>query len=510
MYNLGIIMTTLIKNVQIIDGTGISPFKGDVLVRDETIVAVGNFPNYKADTVISGNDAYLCPGFIDVNASSDRYLTLFSSPLHTNFITQGVTSILIGQCGFSLAPSLYGPLRHFTDWAPTSTINSNWSTVEELLDSFEKSFSFGVNVGTLVGHKVIREDLLKDPRVWRPLTINELRIFRSILSDALAQGAFGFSTGLGYYPYQQTTYHELRALVEVVARSKGLYATHVRNEKADLFLSIQEAVKLAQDVSVRVLINHLRPFIGFESEFEKSLALIGDKAKETDIHFSTNPFSYSVVPLDSFLLHDMHSWERYKILESLQDPAVVRLMIKSMPKINAREAIIVHAPGIEFVNGMSLYDFAQNRQITIPQAIIALLQATKTRGFLFYENLNQDLIDKTILSDRALIASNSPSIDASAKFYPERAKHTFSLFLDKASRSSLSIEAAIARLTGIPARVIGLTKRGYIQSGAYADMVLLSKDFIPLRVWVNGKGVLEEGVAVARPQTPYGRVLRKI
>ena len=502
-------MTTLIKNVQVIDGTGIPPFKGDVLIRDEVIIAVGSFPNYRADTIVQGNDAYLCPGFIDINASSDRYLTLFSAPLHTNFITQGVTTILIGQCGFSLAPSLYGPLRHFTDWAPTSTINSNWRTVQELLDSFSHSFSFGVNVGTLVGHKVIREDLLKDPRVWRALTINELRIFRSILSDTFAQGAFGFSTGLGYYPYQQTTYHELRALVEVVARSKGLYATHVRDEKAELFSSVQEAVRLAQDVSARVLINHLRPFVGFESEFEKSLALIGDKAKQTDIHFSTNPFSYSVVPLDSFLLHDMRAWDRHKILESLQDPALVRLLIKSMPKIDAHHAIIVHAPGIDFVNGMSLYDFAQNRQLTIPKAIIALLQATHTRGFLFYENLNQSYIDKALLSDRALIASNSPSIDTSVKFSPDRAKQTFSLFLEKASHASLSLESAIARLTGIPARVIGLSKRGHIQSGAFADMVLLSRDFTPLQVWVNGKKVLEDGVVVARPQIAYGHILRK-
>lgn len=495
--------------MQVVDGTGIPPFKGDVLIRDEVIIAVGSFPNYRADTVVYGNDAYLCPGFIDVNASSDRYLTLFSSPLHTNFITQGVTSILIGQCGFSLAPSLYGPLRHFTDWAPTGTINSNWRTVQELLDSFSQSFSFGVNVGTLVGHKVIREDLLKDPRVWRALTINELRIFRSILADSLAEGAFGFSTGLGYYPYQQTTYQELRSLVEVVARNGGLYATHVRDEKVDLFSSVQEAVKLAKDVSVRVLINHLRPFIGFEAEFEKSLALIGEKSKQTDIHFSTNPFSYSVVPLDSFLLPDMRTWERHKILESLQDPAIVRLLIKSIPKLDARAVTIVHAPGIDFVNGMSLFDFAQNRQLTIPKAIIALLQATHTRGFLFYENLNQSYIDKAILSDRALIASNSPSIDTSAKFYPDRAKHTFSLFLEKTSHASLSIESAVARLTGIPARVIGLSKRGNLHSGSYADMVLLSRDFTPLHVWVNGKRVLEEGVVVAHPQTAYGHILRK-
>ena len=137
------------------------------------------------------------------------------------------------------------------------------------------------------------------------------------------------------------------------------------------------------------------------------------------------------------------------------------------------------------------------------------MQATHTRGFLFYENLNQTYIDKAILSDRALIASNSPSIDTSARFYPERAKHTFSLFLEKVSHASLSIESAVARLTGIPARVIGLSKRGRLQSGSYADMVLLSRDFTPLHVWVNGQKVLEDGMIIARPQIAYGHILRK-
>jgi N-acyl-D-aspartate/D-glutamate deacylase len=93
--------------------------------------------------------------------------------------------------------------------------------------------------------------------------------------------------------------------------------------------------------------------------------------------------------------------------------------------------------------------------------------------------------------------------------YPDRAKHTFSLFLQKTSQMDVSIESAIARLTGIPARVIGLAKRGIIQSGAYADLVLLSRDLVPSYVWVNGNLVVEEEKLTAHPQTAYGKILKK-
>lgn len=526
-------MTTLIKNVQVIDGTGKAPFKGDVLLRDRTIVAMGSFPNYQADKIVHGNEGYLCPGFIDVNASSDRYLSLFTSPLHSNFLKQGVTTITVGQCGFSLAPTWYGSLKYFSNWAYTNTVNSNWRTTKEFLDTLEHSFSFGVNIATLAGHKVIREDIIKDPREWRSLSANELRIFRNILKESLDQGAFGFSTGLGYVPYQHTTAYELRALVDVVARAKGVYATHVRDEKSDLLASVQEAIRIAKETSVRTIINHLRPFIGYESIFDQAFAYLQDKAHESPIYFSTNPFAYSVVPLDSLLPDHLKYMGRAEFQAQLQDPSTVKKLTQSLPKMQAKDTTIVHTQNAPFLNGVSLYDFARHRQLSANKAFIELLKITNGKGLLFYENLNQEVINRTLLSPQALIASNSPGIDEGAVcyphgtsgafeqsrescqlyntgVYPQRARETFSIFLKKMSQSSsVSLESAVARITGTPARVLGLSKRGIIQSGAYADLTLLSRDLEPVQVWVNGALVVEEGQLIAKKQVSYGSILRK-
>ena len=134
--------TILIKNIQLLDGSGRPPVKADVLVKNEKISAIGNFPKYRADEIIDGLGAYLAPGFIDINTDSDHYLTLFSNPSQKDFVAQGVTTIIGGQCGASLAPLIYGSLESIREWADISKINVNWHTLAEFLKAMERS-AFG-------------------------------------------------------------------------------------------------------------------------------------------------------------------------------------------------------------------------------------------------------------------------------------------------------------------------------------------------------------------------------
>jgi len=167
-------MTTLIKNVQLVDGSGKPAFKADVLVRNEKISAIGNFPSYQAHDTIEGLGSYLAPGFIDINANADHYLTLFSSPSQKDSLLDGVTTIIGGQCGASLAPLLYGSLESIKEWADIGKLNIGWHTVKEFLDILSK-FKFGVNFGTLAGHYTIRQAIIGNSK--RDLSGNELKVF---------------------------------------------------------------------------------------------------------------------------------------------------------------------------------------------------------------------------------------------------------------------------------------------------------------------------------------------
>ncbi len=504
-------MTTLIKNIILIDGTGGPSFKADVLVRDRNIMAIGSFPRYKADTVIYGNESYLVPGFIDMGSNADRYLTLFSSPQHKDFLTQGITTTLIGQCGFSLAPSPYGALHHLIPWTKINAINTNWRSVGEFLDTLEQRLPLGINIGTLVGHRVMREDILNDPRTFRSLSANELRIFRAMLKQTLREGAFGLSTGLGYYPYQETTYHELRALTDIVAEQHGIYTTHLRDEKENLINSIQETIRIAQETSVTTIISHLRPFIGFEKSFDAARALIEEKSAKAHVYFHTNPFSESAVSLDSLIPSFAQEKDREVLYRKLNNPTEAKKIIASFPRLQAPRVIILNAPGMEFLNGKTLAEFAVNRGLTSPKALLELMKITRLRGVIFYENLNAKKIKEALSSPRALISSDSPNFDTIApEQKPQRSYKTFPEFLSYMQSSHASLEHVISRISGLPAKLMELPKRGIIAIGYAADMVLLNKDMHPTMVMVNGTTVVHEGNFI-EPQSGahIGNVLRK-
>src|ERR1044072_3559400 len=152
-------MTLLIKNVKVL-GTGRAPEeKADVFVSGEVISAVGSFPHKGADEVIDGQGGWLMPGFIDVDTTSAHYLSSFDAPEQEDFLKQGVTTIIGGHCGASLAPLLYGSLESLRKWGDTNEINVDWHTVAEFFARLAQR-PLGVNFGMLAGHSTIRRAIL--------------------------------------------------------------------------------------------------------------------------------------------------------------------------------------------------------------------------------------------------------------------------------------------------------------------------------------------------------------
>jgi N-acyl-D-amino-acid deacylase len=504
-------MTTLIKNIVCVDGAGHVPYKADVLIKGKKILAIGSFPSYRADTVIVGNEAYCVPGFFDMNASADKYLTLFSQPAQSDFLKQGVTSMLIGNCGFSLAPLFYGSLSQFAHWGGNDHININWRSVAELLDALDHQYVTGVNVATLVGHKVIREGLMKNPdETFRSLSANELQIFRNVLTQAMHDGAFGMSTGLGYYPYQETRYHELRALADAVKNAGGIYETHLRDEKEGLVESVEETIRLSRDVGVTAVIAHLRPFLGFENKYADAVARIEGDVTHADVYFDMNPFDESVVPLDTFIPDDLRQTDRHALLEKMNDPTIAKHVLNGIPAIDAAHTIIFNTPEVPFLHGKLLSVFAQNRNLTSRAALLELMRVTKLRGAILYKNLSAPALRKALFSERSLIASNSPSFDGGMADdqKPPRATRTFTEFLASADRGGVPIEKAITKITGLPAKILGIDNRGLLALGYAADCSIITKDRDVKYVFVNGSAAVWDG-AVVKNQQRAGMAIRK-
>jgi N-acyl-D-amino-acid deacylase len=509
-------MTVLIRNVQILGSERKFPEHSDVLINGDKISAIGNFPNKNADETVDGQGVYLAPGFIDVNTDSDHYLTLFDEPRQDDFLKQGVTTIIGGMCGSSLAPLLYGGLESIQKWADISKFNVGWHTVGEFLKILGKK-PLGVNFATLAGHSTIRRALIGDQS--RELTKNELKVFGKILHRALEDGAFGLSTGLGYVHGQPTPYSELKYLAGIVKEFDGVYATHLRKGGVELGESVDETIKLAKETGVKTLISHFMPFFGSEKPYGAALKKIQDLPEKTDFHFDMYPYETSALPVYTFLPQWAQSGGKEKMLSELRDDWLRAKIEKELPKIKPDDFIVARAPGSDFLVGRSLKELEGVFNVTSHgAALLKLMLATELKCVAFYKNINKNFIKQALKNPRAFIASNSASFPDAWKeriLKPERATSTFTKFLGMIlSENIMPLEKAIRRITFEPAAKFNLIGRGLIKEGNFADFALFTRNSagengktgIEIKAAiVNGAVILKDGVFTGHAG---GRVLK--
>lgn len=488
--------TLLIKGVQIVDGTGRPPFRGDVFVKDKKISAIGSFGNKDADTVIDGMGAYAAPGFIDVNTDSDHYLTLFTNPAQREFVFQGVTTVIGGHCGASLAPLLYGTLESIRKWADPNQVNVDWHTMGEFLDVLSKK-RIGVNFGTLVGHATIRRALIGE--AFRDLTLNELKVFAQVVDRAIGEGALGLSTGLGYAHSNRVPPSEIVKLLGVVAGHNGVYATHLRDEGLGLVSSVRETIAAAEKTNVKTVVSHFRPLLGFEKEYDEALRVI--EGAPSNMRFDCYPFATSSLALYTLLPPWARDGGLEVMLSHVKTPAVRERIREEMLPVNDQILIIANAPGFDYLYGVQLREFAENRGLTDPkEALLQLMELTGLRATVFYQNIDVKRIQKTMLHERCLVGSNSASstpktnIRGYRTLILDRAIRTFPRFLELAAEAQWSVEEAVKKITSVPAQFYGIKERGVIREGMCADIAVFRDSEIK-HVMVNGKVAVRDGQA---------------
>jgi N-acyl-D-aspartate/D-glutamate deacylase len=294
-------MTILIKNTQLLDGTGKPVIKADILIKNDKISAIDNFLNYKADEIIDVMGSYLAPGFIDINNKGDRSLEIFSNDYQENILKQGITSIIGGHGGFSLAPLLYGSLEAIKPWADIRKINVNWHTLAEFLKTF-KIRKLGVNFGTFLGHTTVRFDIVHDAHklIFRDLTLNESAVLNFVmgknLNPSAGGGAFGISVGLDHSLVSEASYFEIKKMAELAVKAGALLSYNLKDNKEGIVDSVKKAIFLAKETGVKILINNFKPSM-------EAFDLIEGNSANADICFCVN-------------LDDDYSGKSAKILQS--------------------------------------------------------------------------------------------------------------------------------------------------------------------------------------------------
>lgn len=520
----------LIKNGTVIDGTGSKSSIVDIGIEKEKITIFEKTKEVEAGEIIDATGKIVCPGFIDILDHSDNFWTIFTIPRLDSKVTDGVTTIIGGNCGTSLAPILgEGSIESMRKWVDIGNININWDRMSSLFSELHKK-DIGLNFGTLVGHETLRRGLMGDQ--IRKITGDEIEMIMRVLLESLEEGAFGLSTGLVFSHARMATIEEIRSIVQILKSSNSFYASHIRGESEELLPSINETIQIGRRTGVPIQISHLKA-VGekYWSDMQKAIKMI-DIANEEgiDINFDVYPYDTTGSVLYILLPDWVSQGGRKKMMQRLKNMELRDKIIKEMRGMNYdyKNIIVSICPRLKEAVGRKITDLAASQEISPEEAIIELLISANGHVVVFNrEILSEDNIKLSLQSPYSIISSADAAYNTeyarTGELVHPRCFGTFSRVLGRYVREQkvLNIENAIEKMTSSPAKKIGLKDRGILKKDFYADIVVFDENKIidkanfenPYQysqgieyVIINGKLVINKGQHTGELA---GKVLKK-
>jgi len=519
----------LIKNAQILDGTGIQPWQADLLIKNDKILDIGKFASNIANKTIDASGQYLSPGFIDIHSHSDDDILLY--PGAESRITQGITTEVTGNCGFSTAPLIGVDSKKRLDSFHEDGIAGNWTDVASYCKVIEKT-EIALNQALLLGQGTLRRNAIG--LVDRHLKNDELKSVLYELEKGMEQGAFGFSTGLEYTPGTFTPTEELIELAKVTARRNGIYATHMRDEEQKLLSAISEALTISRKSGVRLQISHLKA--NGKANWDKQVAALNmiesARAAGVDVMFDAYPYTAFSTTLTTFLPHWSREGGSKKLGQRLANPTTRDKIKKEadhniMFDLGGYELIVISSvENNQNLIGKNIVEIAALWNTDPIDTILRLLEEENFSVGFVGHGMNPENVKKILAHPLAMIGSDGVSqapYGPAAKDRPHpRSYGTCTRVLGYYCREQkiFDLPTAIKKMTSMPADQIGLTDRGRIAKGNIADLVLFDFNKVTDKatfnnphqystgiefVFVNGTAVIEKGeISNVRP----GKILR--
>ncbi len=530
----------IIRNGEIFDGSASAPLHADVAIAGERIAAIGDLRQARGAREIDARGLAVCPGFIDIHGHSD--VAAIADPRCLSKVAQGVTTELCGQCGASPAP-LGGEVGEEVRRAVSFVVGGEmwaWPSFEEYLSAVEQARP-AMNTVHLVGHSPLRAMTvgLED----RAPTPDELRQMVRVVEESLEAGAAGLSSGLIYPPSMFAQPSELVELARACARRGKIYCTHIRSEAGLLLEAVHEAIAVARATGVRVEIAHHKAAgrSNWGRVRETVRAMEAAEGEGLAVAFDVYPYTAGSTSLMSLLPPFAREGGPQRALERLADESWrerIRREIErgcpswpgslSIPELGFDRVLIAQVEGEDELGatGKTLEQVAQELGLSPIDALFELLLRHQGGVAQITFSMCEEDVEfllahrlSAICSDAAARAPDGPL--SSGKPHP-RAYGAFVRVLGRyvRERKVLELPQAIAKMTGEPARRIGLAQRGLLREGYFADLALFRPETVADQatyeephqlprgmeyVIVNGQVVFEQGrYTGARP----GRVLR--
>jgi len=513
----------LIKNGQIIDGSGKASFIGDVGINADTIAAIGNL-NAKGNLEIDATGLVVAPGFI--NMLSWATVSLIEDGKSQSDIRQGVTLEVFGE-GWSMGPLNDKMKEQSLKNQGDIKYDVEWKTLAEYLQ-FLVDKGISPNVASFVGATTLRihtvgfED--RDP------TEEELQSMKSMVRQAMEEGALGIGSSLIYAPAFYSTTEELIELCKVAAEYDGMYISHMRSEGNRLLESLDELIRISDEANIRAEVYHLK--MSGKENWHKFDAVVKkiDSARAAGLEITTDMYTY--IAGSTGLNASMPPWVQEggynKWAERLQDPEIRKRVLKEMTTPTDEWENLMQAAGsaeklllvgfkndsLKYLTGKTLAEVAKMRNLSPEETAMDLVIQDGSRVGTVYFLMSEENVKKQIALPYMSFGSDAGSQAPEGVFLKSsthpRAYGNFSRLLGKYVRDEkvISLEEAIYKLTTLPATNLKIKKRAALKTGYFADLAIFNPEEIQdhatfnepqqyatgmVHVFVNGTQVLKDG-----------------
>jgi len=480
----------LIRGGTLIDGSGAAGVRGDLGIGDGRIVALGASLDGRADKVIDAGGLAVTPGFIDIKTHSDFVLPI--NPTAESKVRQGVTTEIIGHCGFSVAPVLPGKAQVLADYLSGG---APWLPFREMsFSEYLATFpAVSVNTGMLVGHNTLR--LMTMGLEDRAPTPAERDQMIALLEGGLAAGALGMSSGLFTAPGSFAQPDEMRAFATVLARHRAAYFTHIRDEANKVMEAVEEAIAIAHEFPIHVEIVHLK--CSGVDNWGKASALLdriaSARAQGCDIDCDAYPYAAGANPLKNLLPSWVQIGGNAAMLARLAQPDMrariradlARDGLNNWGRIPSWEAVQISiSPRRQGTAGKTVAALADAAGCDPIDAICDHLIADAGATRVLITSISEDDIRTIVRSQTALVGSDGNCV-ATCGVVSQGLPHprfygTFPRVISRYAGDErlIPLEQAIYKMTGGPAQALKLSDRGLLKQGYRADVTMFDpRDF---------------------------------
>ena len=514
----------LIKNGQIVDGSGEASYIGDIGIRGDTISAIGMLSGAKGEIEIDATGLVVAPGFI--NMLSWAVDALIEDGKSQSDIRQGVTLEVFGE-GTSMGPWTDEMKKEEQKMQGDIKYPISWTSLSEYLD-FIVDKGISTNVASFIGATTLRIHTVGyENRAPSP---EELDSMRTLVKKGMEEGALGIGSSLIYAPAFYSSTEELIALCKVAAQYEGMYISHIRSEGNQLLESLDELIQIADEANIRAEVYHLK--MAGKSNWNKYDAVVSkiDSARSAGLSITTNMYTYTAgaTGLDASMPPWVQEGGYDKWAERLKNPKIrTQLMEEMATPTNEWESLMMGVESYEdilligfkndslkYLTGKSLAEVAEMRNSSPIETAMDLVIQDGSRVGTVYFLMSEENVKKQIQLPYMSFGSDAASYAPEGVFLRSsshpRAFGNFSRLLGKYVREEkvISLEEAIYKLTTLPATNLKIKKRGALKEGFYADLAIFDPNEIQdhatfdkpmqystgmVHVFVNGTQVLNNG-----------------